>query len=84
MRLLGLVHECNSHCGSSEHCDMVYIGEVDLHLAAPKIAQILQSDYGVKVVKVQAAPEPAVSSASSRDAESGAGGWWLTWWVENG
>lgn len=82
VRLLGLVHECNSHCGSSERCDMVYTGHVDLQLAAPKIAQILQTDYGVKVVKVQAAPEPAVGNASSQDVESGAGGWWLTCWVK--
>jgi hypothetical protein len=80
LRSLDMTHECNSYCKNSEHCDMVFTGDTDLHIAAPRIAEILSKDHGVKVVKVQPALGPANVESTKVDS-MGRGGWWLTWWT---
>ena len=79
VRWLSVIHECNCYCKNSEHCDIVFTGDTELYLAAPRIAQILSNDHGVKVIKVQPAMQPATEATSTSDR----GGWWLTWWLES-
>lgn len=75
-----MTHECNAYCKNSEHCDMVFTGDAELHIAAPRIAQIMGDDYGVRVIKVQPALQPAAAWLGRTEDK---GGWWLTWWVES-
>ncbi len=74
-------HECNGYCGNGKHCDLVFTGDTELLVAAPRIARILDSDHGVQVVKVQAAAETAKTAMTSQPGTWEDGGWWLVWWT---
>ena len=75
-----MTHQCNSYCKNSEHCDMVFTGDTELHIAAPRIARILKSDHGVKVIKVQPSLQ-ATAGEFSGSGDINGNGWWLTWWT---
>ncbi|MDA0733637.1 MAG: hypothetical protein O2909_03160 [Chloroflexi bacterium] len=75
-----MTHQCNSYCKHSEHCDMVFTGDTELHIAALRITQILKSNHGVQVVKVQSALQPAIGDSLAGSPISRAG-WWLAWWT---
>ena len=75
-----MTHQCNSYCKYSEHCDMVFTGDTELHIAALRITQILKSNHGVKVIKVQSALQPTIGESTAGNPIN-RDGWWLAWWT---